>query len=124
MDSSCAAFVGPYPEGMEVRHLDGDPANNRWAPGNEQETQAAGGNLIYGTHAENMQDMLRHGTNWQAGVTRCPKNHEYTPENTRILKSGSRACLECGRDPGPRMGASARYPQGSDDDLPSMQTGL
>lgn len=91
------AFVGPYPEGMEVRHLDGDPANNHWEPGNEQETQAAGGNLIYGTHAENVQDMLRHGTNWQAGVTRCPKKHEYTPENTRILKSGSRACLECAR---------------------------
>ena len=89
------AFVGPCPEGMEVRHLDGDPGNNRWAPGTEEETVAAGGNLIYGTHAENMQDKHRHGTTWQLNVTHCPKNHEYTPENTRILKSGSRACRAC-----------------------------
>lgn len=94
-----AAFDKPCPDGMEVRHLDGNPANNRWAPGGtEEEARAAGGNLFYGTHGENMQDMLRHGTHWQAGVTCCPKNHEYTPENTRILKSGSRACLECGRE--------------------------
>lgn len=31
-----AAFVGPCPDGMEVRHLDGDPANNSL------------GNLAYG----------------------------------------------------------------------------
>ena len=27
-------FVGPCPEGQEVRHLDGNPFNNRWEPGN------------------------------------------------------------------------------------------
>ena len=91
------AFVGPYPEGLEVRHLDGDPGNNRWAPGNEEETRALGGNLVYGTHSENMRDKKDHGTEWQSNVTRCPKNHEYTPENTRIYKSGSRACRECAR---------------------------
>jgi hypothetical protein len=90
------AFTGPYPEGLEVRHLDGDPGNNRWAPGStEDEIRAAGGNLIYGTHSENMRDKKEHGTEWQSNVTHCPKNHEYTPENTRILKSGSRACREC-----------------------------
>jgi HNH endonuclease/NUMOD4 motif len=89
------AFVGSYPEGMEVRHLDGDPGNNCWAPGNEEETRAAGGNLVYGTHSRNMQDKKEHGTEWQSNVTHCPKNHKYTPENTRILKSGSRACREC-----------------------------
>lgn len=89
------AFVGPCPEGQEVRHLDGDPGNNCWAPGDEEETRAAGGNLIYGTHSENMRDKQEHGTEWQSNVTHCPKNHEYTPENTRILKSGSRACREC-----------------------------
>lgn len=89
------AFVGPCPEGQEVRHLDGNPGNNRWAPGDEAETVAAGGNLFYGTHSENMQDKHRHGTTWQLNITHCPKNHEYTPENTRIFKSGSRACREC-----------------------------
>ena len=43
------AFVGPRPEGMECRHLDGnrhhnDPSNLRW-----------------GTSAENMTDKERHG---------------------------------------------------------------
>lgn len=89
------AFVGPYPEGLEVRHLDGDPGNNRWAPGDEEQTRVAGGNLVYGTHSQNMRDKQEHGTEWQSNVTHCPKNHEYTPENTRIFKSGSRACRAC-----------------------------
>ena len=27
--------------------------------------------------------------------THCPRGHEYTPENTKILDSGSRACRSC-----------------------------
>lgn len=94
------AFVGPCPEGLEVRHLDGDPGNNCWAPGSEEETVAAGGNLIYGTHSENMQDKHRHGTTWQLNVTECPQGHDYTPENTLIDNKGSRVCLTCKRDRG------------------------
>jgi len=94
------AFVGPCPEGQEVRHLDGNPGNNRWAPGDEAETVAAGGNLIYGTHAENMRDKHRHGTTWQLNVTECPQGHEYTPENTMINNKGSRVCLTCKRERG------------------------
>lgn len=62
-------FVGPRPEGLQVRHLDGDPLNNRWEPGDEAETIAAGGNLVYGTPSENMLDRARHGT-WSAGDRR------------------------------------------------------
>jgi HNH endonuclease/NUMOD4 motif-containing protein len=94
------AFVGPCPEGQEVRHLDGNPGNNRWAPGDEAETVAAGGNLIYGTHSENMQDKHRHGTTWQLNVTECPQGHEYTEENTLINSKGSRVCLTCKRERG------------------------
>jgi hypothetical protein len=43
-------FVGPCPEGMECRHLDGDPWNNCLA------------NLRWGTRKENGEDKVRHGT--------------------------------------------------------------
>ncbi len=45
------SFIGPRPVNRpEVRHLDGNPANNHaW-------------NLAYGTRAENAQDAVRHGT--------------------------------------------------------------
>ena len=43
-------FVGPCPPGMECRHLNGDPTDNRLC------------NLVWGTHSENIKDMYRHGT--------------------------------------------------------------
>lgn len=92
------AFVGPCPEGHEVRHLDGNPANNRWMPGGESATRAAGGNLIYGTRSENVRDALRHGTHNYASRTHCDNGHEFTPENTAPRKGGGRICLVCRRE--------------------------
>jgi hypothetical protein len=96
------AFAGPPQPGQEVRHLDGNPANNRWAPGStEKEVRAAGGNLFYGTRKENVADGIRHGTMWQvmSRETPCRHGHEYTAENTSACKSGSgRSCRACGRD--------------------------
>ena len=43
------AFVGPYPEGMEVLHGDDDPTNNRL------------NNLRYGTRSENLRQCVAHG---------------------------------------------------------------
>lgn len=43
------AFVGPRPDGMECRHLDGNPANNRLE------------NLRWGTSVENQADRVLHG---------------------------------------------------------------
>lgn len=43
-------FVGPCPEGMECRHLDGTRTGN-WL-----------NNLCWGTRLENHNDMIRHGT--------------------------------------------------------------
>ncbi len=72
-----AAFVGPRPDGMLTRHLNGDPADNRLV------------NLAYGTASENMRDRVNHGNDPQANRTHCPQGHPYTPENTRILKRSS-----------------------------------
>jgi hypothetical protein len=44
-----AAFVGPRPKGADSLHYDGDPSNCRLS------------NLRYGSRAENMGDMRRHG---------------------------------------------------------------
>lgn len=44
------AFVGPMPEGLECRHINGKSIDNRLS------------NLCYGTHLENMDDQKKHGT--------------------------------------------------------------
>jgi hypothetical protein len=84
-DLVTAAFLGPRPEGTEVRHLDGNPQN------------ATRTNLAYGTHGENQFDQVRHGTHFEANQTHCPADHEYTPENTKVDKQGRRHCRKCQR---------------------------
>lgn len=44
------AFLGPRPEGMQIRHLDGNKMNNSVE------------NLVYGSAKENGQDKVAHGT--------------------------------------------------------------
>ena len=78
----CEAWHGPRPEGLEVRHLDGTRLN------------ASPENLAWGTHAENCQDTVRHGTHSRASRTHCTRGHEYTPENTSTPR-GYRECLAC-----------------------------
>ena len=78
------AFVGPCPDGLEARHWDGDPANNRL------------GNLFWGTHSENQQDTLRYGRNPRANRTHCPQGHPYDEENTYIVPGTThRQCKAC-----------------------------
>lgn len=56
------AYAGPCPPGMESRHLDDDPLNNRWAPGDtDDEVRANGGNLVYGTKRQNAEDKFDNG---------------------------------------------------------------
>jgi len=47
-----AAFIGPRPYGMIIRHIDGHKRNNKAE------------NLAYGTHAENEADKLVHGVRY------------------------------------------------------------
>lgn len=80
-----AAFLGPRPDGMEVRHLDGDPLNNDLS------------NLIYGTSSQNNLDIVRHGNHHWANKTHCPRDHPYDESNTRIYQ-GRRFCRACQRE--------------------------
>lgn len=90
------AFVGPRPVGHEVRHLDGNPENNRLE------------NLRYGTPSENAADKLRHGTNLNAAKTRCDSGHPFDGANTYIRPNGNRACRACRQEARRRYEMAAR----------------
>lgn len=82
------AFVGPCPDGLQTRHLNGDSMNN------------ALDNLAYGTASENNIDTVRTGHHRKSQQTHCLRGHEYTPENTDAEVRGkgiSRTCKECRR---------------------------
>lgn len=80
------AFLGPRPDGCEVRHLDGDPKNNRLA------------NLAYGSPSENSLDRVRHGTDYNAGKTHCMHGHLFDDANTYIHPNGHRQCRACSNE--------------------------
>jgi hypothetical protein len=85
-----AAFIGPRPAGMHIRHLDGDKSNNYVT------------NLCYGTPAENAADGLRMGRHHCANLTHCPKGHPYDVANTIWVARGQRnqserRCRACRR---------------------------
>jgi hypothetical protein len=83
-------FHGPRPEGMVVRHLNGNPLDNRAE------------NLRWGTYTENNLDAVAHGTHLHARKTHCPQGHPYDAENTRVYR-GMRYCRAC-----PSVHAAAR----------------
>ncbi len=69
------AFHGPCPPGMECRHLDGNPMNNR------------ADNLCWGTPTENTQDQIRHGT-FAPAIKRKRFNEEEVREIRRLYATG------------------------------------
>ena len=81
------AFAGPAPDDHECRHLDGNPANNRFS------------NLKWGTKSENAQDIILHGNNFNLNKDVCPRGHALVPGNcTRFaLNKRRRNCLACAR---------------------------
>lgn len=52
-----SAFLGPRPDGLQIRHLDGDRMN------------ASSVNLCYGTAHENAADKIRHGKSFFTGTS-------------------------------------------------------
>ncbi len=78
------AFDRPKPAGMECRHLNGQPGDNRLE------------NLRWGTSSENSFDVVRHGHHHGAVKTHCKRGHEFTPENTDLQSKGrGRSCRTC-----------------------------
>lgn len=82
------AFIGPRPDGHEVRHINGNPPDCRAA------------NLEYGTRSDNAEDSKRHGTHFHAGLTRCKRDHDLTdPANLqKVARGNKRSCLACRRE--------------------------
>lgn len=78
------AFHGPRPfDGAHVRHLNGNPADNRAE------------NLRWGTASENNRDTIEHGNHKQVAKTHCPKGHPYAGHNLIVTAWGSRWCRAC-----------------------------
>lgn len=83
-----AAFLGPRPEGMVIRHLDGNAENCHVT------------NLAYGSVAENVRDTIRHGRHKNFSRTRCTWGHLLSGMNVRALsksKPHQRYCVACSR---------------------------
>lgn len=82
------AFVGPRPDATsEGLHNDDNKANNRLD------------NLRWGTHADNMQDMVRNGNNPARNRKRCPFGHLLKSPNLvkAMLRIDRRICRTCNR---------------------------
>ena len=61
------AFIGERPTGMDIRHLDGDPKNNRVD------------NLCYGTRTDNILDVYRVGKAWRTSTPDQIKKSQRLP---------------------------------------------
>lgn len=76
------AFVGPCPDGLEVRHLNGIKTDNRLE------------NLQYGTKWENVQDILKHGNHGMKNRVNCKNGHPLVWSDGR----NQRYCPICTRE--------------------------
>lgn len=77
------SFVGPCPDGMESRHIDGSTANNTLT------------NLAWGTKQENVADKRRHGTIRRGGESHSAKLTESDAQF--ILDNPQISLIELGR---------------------------
>ena len=96
-------FAGPCPRGMESRHLDDDPLNNRWRPGGtEAEVRAAGGNLVRGTKQQQHADKVANGNTPVTPKSFPCVNHGRC--GGMVANAGSR-CLPCAAEVGRQAAA-------------------
>lgn len=69
------AFLGEPPPGLIVRHLNGNPGDCRLD------------NICYGTHADNRQDAIRHGTAQRSGRKFTAEERRAVREAAHVLSS-------------------------------------
>lgn len=73
-----AAFLGPRPDGAQIRHLDGNTSNN------------AASNLAYGSAKQNAEDKIAHGTHRAGGQCHQAKLSEPLVRAVRVFAKDPR----------------------------------
>lgn len=79
-------FIGPRPEGMQCRHIDGNPANNHVS------------NLAWGTGHENNSDQVRHGTRIQGATHPMSKLTEDDVLEIRRRRANGESLMSLARE--------------------------
>lgn len=51
--------------------------------------------LYMGTASSNQLDFVKTGAHHLASKKFCKRGHEFTQENTRVLSTGNRSCIQC-----------------------------
>lgn len=68
-------FVGPCPDGMQTRHLNGNPADNRR------------GNLKWDTPTNNVRDRVKHGTHFTPWKGELNHKGKLTEQKVREIRN-------------------------------------
>ena len=84
-------YAGDRPPGMVARHLDDDPFNNRWRPGDEAQARAADGNLVWGPPWKNVEDGFQNGGRHRA----APRPVRHCVRCQAVLSTNGKRCHPC-----------------------------
>ncbi len=102
-------YVGPCPEGMEARHLDGDSSNNRLE------------NLEWSSHQDNINDKYDHGT---MTSNLLGNSHKLKGNIDKVLElfSSGKSTLEIAREYGVTQRAIQYHVKNYLDKIPRTRT--
>ena len=84
------SFHGEIPQGSIIRHLNGDPTDNRSE------------NLAIGSQSENYFDSVQHGTRRNSRKSKCIRGHDYSAHSLTRWDSRKqeRVCKACSQTHG------------------------